>query len=480
MENESNKIASNTVVQIIGRVFVLALSLISIKLVTNYLGPEGTGFYNTIITYFSFAIVIADFGLFSVAVREVSKDPSQKKKLLSNIFAIRFISAIAITLLAVLVGLFTHYPNEIKYGIAIAALFPIFNLAGSVYDMLFQYKLEMQKVVWAELISKFITVILMFIIIANHLGYYAIIFTISFAAVLNFLIKVYLSKKELPFQIRYDRDVIDPIVKMALPLGAVFIVNNIYFKIDTLILFFYKGAVDVGIYAVSYRVLETTLFAGSFLSSSLKPLFSISIEKNKEKAERALSQAIVFLLFMALVIAIICVTFPKEIILFLSNKEFLGGSNALIILGLASILIYVGGIFGEVLIARDMRKTLVKTSIFILLFNIALNIFLIPRYSYIGAAYATLISEMVLITISYTITKRVVDVRLDLLRIFKLFFIAALASLLGFFIKESGVYFLANILIISLFYLLCSYFFNAIPKDKVDSYLNSLKKKWSK
>lgn len=480
MGNESNKIASNTLVQIIGRVFISALSLVSIKLITNYLGAEGTGFYNTIITYCSFAIVIADFGLFSVAVREVSKDPSQKRKLLSNIFAIRFISAIVITLLAIFIGFSTNYSNEIKYGILVASLFPVFNLTGSVYDMLFQYKLEMQKVVLAELISKIITVIFMFVIISSHLGYYAIVSSVSLAAVLNFSIKLYLSKKELPFQIKFDRDIINPIIKMALPLGAVFIVNNIYFKIDTLILFFYKGAVDVGIYAVSYRVLETTLFAGSFLSSSLKPLLSVSVEKDKEKAERALSQAIIFLLFMASMITVICVTFPKEIILFLSNKEFLGGAKSLVILGFASVFIYVGGIFGEILIAKDMRKTLVKTSVFILLFNILLNIILIPRYSYIGAAWTTLISEIVLITISYIITSRVIKVRMDVMQIFKLLIIALASSLLGFFIKKTGVYFLVNILMISLFFIFCSYIFNAIPKSKVDDFLGSLKRKFVK
>ena len=52
MSTESNKIASNTVVQIVGRIIVMALALISTKLITNYLGPEGTGFYTTIITYF--------------------------------------------------------------------------------------------------------------------------------------------------------------------------------------------------------------------------------------------------------------------------------------------------------------------------------------------------------------------------------------------------------------------------------------------
>ncbi|PIS07812.1 hypothetical protein COT78_01565 [Candidatus Berkelbacteria bacterium CG10_big_fil_rev_8_21_14_0_10_43_13] len=474
-ETESNKIASNTLVQMIGRIIILALSLVSIKLVTNYLGTAGTGYYNTVITYLSFVIVIADLGLFSVTVREVSKNPHKLKQLFSNIFTIRFVTALIATFLAILVANKTSYPAEIKNGLVVAALFPIFNLAGSVYDMFFQYKLEMQKVVLAESISKIITVLSILLVVYLHLGYYAIIFTVSLAAILSFLIKAIISRHELPFVFSFEKKIVAQILKMSVPLGLVFIVNNIYFKVDTLILFYFKGAVDVGIYAVAYRVLETTLFAGAYLVSSLKPLLSTSIDQDREKAKGAITQASTFLLAIALALTIISSVFSHDIVLFLSNSSFLPGAGAMAILGLTPIFLFLSGLFGEILIAKDKKKLLTILSIFILCFNVGLNIYFIPRYSYIGAAATTVISEVVLVCTSFLAARRVIEIKLDFARGAKLIFSAAMASAFAIISRSFGAYFLLNLAITMVIYGSMIYYLNAIPRYTIDRYLGSLK-----
>jgi len=474
-ETESNKIASNTLVQMIGRIIILALSLVSIKLVTNYLGVAGTGYYNTVITYLSFVIVIADLGLFSVTVREVSKNPHKLKQLFSNIFTIRFVTAVVATILALLVANKTSYPAQIKNGLVVAALFPIFNLAGSVYDMHFQYKLEMQKVVFAESISKIITVLSIFLIVYLRLGYYAIIFTVSLAAVLSFIIKAIISRRELPLVFSFEKKIIARILKMSVPLGLVFIVNNIYFKVDTLILFYFKGAVDVGIYAVAYRVLETTLFAGAYLISSLKPLLSTSIDQDREKARTAITQASTFLLAIALALTIISSVFSHDIILFLSNSTFLPGAGAMAILGLTPIFLFWSGLFGEILIAKDRKKLLTMLSIFILCFNVGINFYLIPRYSYIGAAATTVISEIVLVFASFLAARRVIEIRIDFARTFKLVFSAGVAVTFALLARSFEVYFLLNLAITMIIYGAAVYYLNAIPRYTIDRYLRSLK-----
>ncbi len=478
MDKESNKIAANTIVQIVGRIIVLAISLFSMKLITNYLGTSGTGYYTTVITYLSFAIVIADFGLFNVIVREISKDSQNSKKLLANAFTLRLISSVLITLLAVGVVFLTDYSKEIKLGVVAASLFPIFNLLSSVYDMLFQYRLRMHNVVYSEVISKIITILLIIITVHYNLGYYVIVLTVGINAILIFVIKALFSGSDLPLSFRFDKKIMIEIAKMSLPLGLVFIVNNIYFKVDSLLIFKFKGAVDVGIYAVAYRVLETTLFAGSYLSSSLKPLLSVSLENDHERAKKAIGQAITYLVFMGLAVAIICLTFPREIILFLSNEQFLGGQTALMILGVTSVFVYISSIFGEILIARDFRKKMIIVSSFILVFNILLNLYLIPRYSYNGAASATLISEILLIFISWLAIRKSVAINLDLVRIFKLILISTGLVTLGIYVRTLNVNFLFNITILMALYFAISYASNAIPRSSFDNFLSSYKRKW--
>lgn len=480
METESNKIANNTLVQIIGRIIVLAITLVSVKLITNYLGPSGTGYYNTVITYLSFFIVLADFGYFSVAVREISRTPEKTKEILANIFSIRFITATISTLIAIAIVRFTSYPAEIKQGVLIASLFPIFNLAGSVYDMLFQARLKMQNVAWAEVLSKIIALFAVYLCVHYNSGIYYIIATVSLAAVVNFLCKAYLSRRELRFGLRFHPETIKKITLMSLPLGVVFIVNNIYFRVDSLMLFYYKGAFDVGIYSVAYKILEVALFAGSYLATSLKPLLSVSIQNDKPRAQKALTSALTFLFFMGLFVFSLSYAFSKEIIIFISNADFLAGAPILVILSFGAILIYLNSILGEVMIASDLRKTLLKMAVFVLVFNVSINLYLIPRYSYFGAAWANTISEISLFILGLVVTNKIIGIKVDFSRFFKMILISISTIILAQMLRPLGVYFLINLTVTSLFYLSLCYYFDAIPKNIVAGFINQIVNRWRK
>jgi O-antigen/teichoic acid export membrane protein len=480
MEKESHVIAKNIVSQIIGRVVVLALSLISVKLVTNYLGPDGTGYYNTIITYFSFFITIADFGLFSVGVREIAKAPEKTSKILNNIFSIRFISAVAVTAVAVIIVLFTNYPPVVKYGVVLTSFFPIFNLLSSVYDIYLQSQLQMQKSATTEMVTRIFTVFLVYLTVVLNLGYYVILSSVAISAIINYFLKYFVVKKQIKIKFEFDKEIISWILKLSLPLGIVFIVNNFYFKVDTLILFYFKGASEVGIYSVAYKVLETTVFAAAFLAYSLKPLLSISVENNKKRASEAIATGFTFLLYMALVIGIVCIPFSKEIIVFLSSEAFVGGAPVLIILSFASIFIYLNVLFGEIMIAKDMRKYLIWVSVIVLLINIISNIILIPKYSYVAAAYTTLASEMLLILLGYLISRQILPISFDLFRGIKLLFCAFLSVILSMLLKGFGLNFILVIFVAIAFYLVTTYWIDAVPKTLINGYTSSLKQKWKK
>lgn len=479
MEKESNQIAGNVIAQIIGRVAVLILALLTIKIVTTYLGPVGTGYYNTIITYLSFFITIADFGLFSVGVREISKNPDKLTKILGNIFTIRLISALAAAIIATSIAFLTNYPPEIKYGVAIAAVFLFFNLCGSVFDIFFQYKLEMKRVAVAEATAKFLAVVVVYLAMIFNLGFYWIIFSVSIAAIGGFIIKYLYACKQTRISLAYDSKLINWIIQLSLPLGVVFIVNNFYFKVDTLILFYYKGPAQVGIYSVAYKILETTIFVAAFLAYSLKPMLSININTDKEKAGRAVNRGITFLIFTALTLAIMSIPFSAQIILFLSDASFIGGAPVLIILSFAVIFIYVNVLMGEIMIAKDLRRYLFWVSIIVLLFNIISNIILIPRYSYTAAAYTTLASEILLLVFGLSAARKIIPLSVDFWRIAKLICTAVVSIGLAYLLKFSGIYFIISIILSIGFYVMFSYLIDAVPRHMIKDYLISVKSKWT-
>ncbi len=71
------RVASNTAVQLAGKGAVLAIGAVSIAIVTRYLGPDDYGKYTLALMYMQLFGVLADVGLFTTVVREISKDPSR-------------------------------------------------------------------------------------------------------------------------------------------------------------------------------------------------------------------------------------------------------------------------------------------------------------------------------------------------------------------------------------------------------------------
>jgi hypothetical protein len=67
------RVAVNTAAQVAGRVIILGLAAVSIAIVTRYLGPTLYGRYALALAYIGLFGVLADVGLFTIVVREISK-----------------------------------------------------------------------------------------------------------------------------------------------------------------------------------------------------------------------------------------------------------------------------------------------------------------------------------------------------------------------------------------------------------------------
>lgn len=463
----------NTASQVIVRFITLAFTLISIKLLTNYLGPAGVGNYNTITTYVNFFIVLADLGLFSVAVREIAKHPDKEKKLLSNVLIIRLISALAATIIAIIIVFSTKYNQDIKLGTLFASGFIFLNLLSSVYDVVFQYRLKMQYSALSEFLSKLIALLALYLIIKNGGSFLWICLTITLSGLSIFLFKFIFSRQFVKFAPGFEKGFANWILSLAWPIGLVYIVSNLFFKLDTIILFIIKGASAVGIYSVAYKVLEVTVFIGAYFASALKPALSSYMQKDKKALAKLIEKSFLVMLLISVPITIVCLIFSREIILFLSNSDFISGYKALILLGFTMPLIYFDMLLGEIFVANDERKLLIRIAIFILLFNLLLNLIFIPKYSFMGAAFTTLLSEIVLFGINLHYTKKIVPYKIPIATVLKILVVAFITLVAGLLLRSTGFYFLLLIAAVLLTYALFINLFKIINIQNIRSLINS-------
>lgn len=451
----------------------MAVALVSLKLITTYLGTEGTGEYTTILTITNFSIVIADLGLFSVSVREIAKTPEREKQILGTVFVIRLVTA-AIAAAVVAGGIFlTSFEPHVKVGAAIATGYIFFNLLGSFYDIILQYRLKMQFSAAAELVSKVVSLLALALIVRYDLGFYAIISTVSLGGVIIWLTKWYWGARVSPTKPSFDASLSRWILRTSVPLGVIFIVNNLYFKIDSILLFTMQGAAAAGIYAVAYKVLEVTIFIGSYFSSSLKTTLARNIESNPDSVRTTISRGLSILLFCAVPISVVSVAFAPQIVTFLSDASFVSGGSALIILSLALPLIYCDTLLGEVLVAKGANKLLVRISIVMLVLNVAANLVLIPRYSISGAAFATLFTEFSLLLINLYYVNRLVGVQLAWGTLSKILLAGSASFAAAYLLKSTGIHFLLSSTIAVGLYMLTANVLGVISKNQLRTVLKS-------
>ncbi|HEC21132.1 MAG TPA: hypothetical protein ENI70_01295, partial [Candidatus Peregrinibacteria bacterium] len=86
----------------------------------------------------------------------------------------------------------------------------------------------------------------------------------------------------------------------------------------------------------------------------------------------------------------------------------------------------VNTLFGFILVAIDQQKKLLLINSAGVVFNIATNLILIPSFGFRGAAFTTILSEILIISLTYYYCKKFVSFSLDYKTLIKI----SLASLI--------------------------------------------------
>ncbi len=137
----TKKIYTNTLAQIAGKVMTGLISIFLIKIVADYLDTSGYGMYSKIYNYLSIFAVLADLGLYTISVREMSQvhdNPEKLEQISGNILSLRTISGLMIMCLALGIGFFMEWYNSPTALISIFIV-SIFTLLGLIHSSIMSY-----------------------------------------------------------------------------------------------------------------------------------------------------------------------------------------------------------------------------------------------------------------------------------------------------------------------------------------------------
>ncbi len=462
--NLSLKIAFNTLAQFVGKIISTILGLIAIALITRYLGQKGFGEYITIITFLSFFAIVADMGLTLISSQMLSQPNNEKEKIISNLMSFRLVSAIVLIVIAPFVVFLFPYNETIKIGVIIASFSFVFIALNQILTGFFQYKLRTDKISLAEVIGRIAFLLGVIIVWKLNFGLKGILLAMVLSSFINFVWLFKESKKFIKLKLDFDWQLWHKLIKKSWPLAVTIILNLLYLKTDTLILSLIKTPEEVGIYGAAYKVIDVLVTVPFMFAGITLPILSrLWATKKLQQFQQTLQHSFNIMVILALPLIFGAQIFAEKIMVLIAGKNFTASGPILKILIIASSLIFMSCIFAHGVVAIDKQKKVIGAYIFVAITSVIAYIVFIPKYSYFGAAWTTVYSELAILITSLYIVWRYTKFVPHLNLLFK--------SLLASLIMFGALYYLKDInsiilfIIGSCFYFISLYLIGGLKKE---------------
>ncbi len=173
-------------------------------------------------------------------------------------------------------------------------------------------------------------------------------------------------------------------------LGAVGVVGLLYLRIDIVMLGVLSGDAEVGLYFTAARVLEA-----SFILPHIVMLVVFPRLAQRGSGQKLFARTVVALGLSGLLASLALAATGRWLIPQIYGADWARTGDILILLSLAAPAVFLGYCLTQALVAQDHQERYLVVALIGLGLNIGLNLMLIPRFGGMGAAGATVVTEIV-------------------------------------------------------------------------------------
>jgi len=413
------------------------------------------GMYNKIYNYLGIFAFLADLGLYTITIREITASKKDTAKIIGNVLSLRFALWVCILFLALIIAYFLPgYNSALALAwIGIISIFTVVSLINSAILALMQSHMKMEfsfvSVVAWKILNIGLVALTAFIFFPNaqETGFWLPFLMILGAGlagiVLNTAMNYFYAKNIAPLQFRYDREYITHIFRISLPYGLALFLGVVYFKVDVILLSLletpHQADISIAYYGLPMKIVEVLMVLGGFYLNSILPhLSEYFSQKKMEKFSHILSTSATILFSGAIFIWFFATLFGKHIITIVANNSYVEGighiySSLSVFPIVLAVLVFhfLSLVFIYGLIATKNQSILLKINGIVTLFNIVGNCILIPHYSFMWAAIVTVMSQILLMVLWYIWVRKITPVKIDFISILGIFMLGGISYYIG-------------------------------------------------
>ncbi|MBI4121853.1 MAG: flippase [Parcubacteria group bacterium] len=393
-----NRIIRNTAFLSAGYVGQKLLSFVYFTLIARMVGVLDTGSYVFALSYSTIWSVFVDFGLSNLLQREIAQKPAETARLVRATLGIKMLYGAASVALGLVVIFMLGEPKQTLSMVAIAMAVMLFDSFSLTVWAAFRGHHQLRYEAIAIVLSQ--SIVLAVGVAGLWMGarLEMLIVALLCGSVFTAIMAALLCRRDLGFWPlpRFGGFDYRQWLVLSVPFGLAGAFARVFASIDTVMLSQMKGNAAVGFYAVPNKVVFAAQFIPAAFSAAIYPAMSHYYLQDRAKMKAVFQQALLFLFLLAMPMSVGIFTLSPILIRELYTGAYDPSILSMQVMAWAVIFGFLEFPVGALLAAAGEQKKNSITRGVVMVFNIVLNIILIPRYSFLGTSIAALASYIVL------------------------------------------------------------------------------------
>lgn len=363
----------------------------------RFLGASIFGQYNFVNSFIVLFSVLPDLGVSLVLIREISQNKKRAPWYLGNTVILNFFLSLLSFFLILAIVSFLKYPFEIKFALILAAFTLGVTTLRTTGIVLFNAFERMDLVAFFSCFNTAFLVGFGFLGLLWEKGILGLFSGILLGTVISgFFAWLVVVKRFVVPKIHFDFPLVRHLITEGWPLGLAGFFSLFYTRIDRLILSSMLNYQAVGWYSAALVLPASAiqLFNAPLMVATF-PLLSRLFLRDKQSFLKTIRNLCLVILAWSLPFTALTTIFAKQIVFLFYGISYQNSIAILKIVVWYVMFASLSAIFYKILIVIKKQKLYLLISFLGALVNLGLNLFLIPKLGYFGAAWAMVITQII-------------------------------------------------------------------------------------
>jgi O-antigen/teichoic acid export membrane protein len=395
------RVINNSAALVVLDILSKAMPLVVFPVMVRALGPTSYGKIGFATAVAGFFGLVASPGFSTYALREAAKDPGRVNFLVQHVLGARVAFAVVSYALLIAFAL-TLAPHDFTTRLLIVLSGLVFLVSSMDAQWVFTARSRMWMVTLRGTLGQLIYGGLILALIRRPSDAWIVPVASAFSAAAGMLLIWLSARREygIPWPV-IAPDVWRSFLPICLIMGFASLMSMIYDQIDTVMLRYMRSETEVGLYVASYRMMMIAMSFTPILGQVFFPLLSETVGQDHENEQRYLGWLWQASMGLALPIATGGFILAEPLTRLALGSQYTGAGTLFRWLMLTIVSGPLASYFGSQLIPIAREKKYLASVLAGAVVNVILNLFLIPRYGPIAAAFTTAISQAVVALMNY-------------------------------------------------------------------------------